>query len=155
MSAWDPEWHARAPPALTAMFPAMVLNWISQVSFEPRLVMIAIQKTAYSNQLIKKSGFFNVNLFLQQNAEAIKSITKGRGKNPEKMSDVNYTLSDLTNTPILKDASAFLECRLVSVEDVGGDHELFIGEVVGAGEMLDGTVGDSLNLPELGWSYAG
>jgi flavin reductase (DIM6/NTAB) family NADH-FMN oxidoreductase RutF len=37
--------------------------------------------------------------------------------------------------PALADSLAWVECRLVSTCDFGGDHEIFIAEIV-AGEIL-------------------
>ena len=42
---------------------AMVANWISQAGFEPRLVVVALQKKAYSHQLISKGQVFALNIF--------------------------------------------------------------------------------------------
>jgi flavin reductase (DIM6/NTAB) family NADH-FMN oxidoreductase RutF len=134
---------------------AMVLNWATQISFDPRLISIAVQKTAYSNELIKQGQAFVLNLFLQENSDSIKNITKSRQKNPQKMENVDFEKSPSLNLPVIKGAAAFLECKLSGVYDTGGDHELFIGEVVGAGELKSGESQDTLNLPDLGWSYAG
>lgn len=49
----------------------------------------------------------------------------------------------------------YLECRVVRVVDIGGDHELVVGEVVGAGVKQPAQADEILTLPGLGWSYAG
>jgi flavin reductase (DIM6/NTAB) family NADH-FMN oxidoreductase RutF len=51
---------------------AMVLTWMTQVSFEPRLIAIAVQKTSYSYQLIEKGKVFALNIFNFEDAESIK-----------------------------------------------------------------------------------
>jgi flavin reductase (DIM6/NTAB) family NADH-FMN oxidoreductase RutF len=134
---------------------AMVLNWMTQVSFEPRLIAIAVQKTSFSYQLIEKGKVFALNVFNIEDADAIKPITKGRKKNPDKMMNLDYTPGPETACPILDDAAAFLECRVRTIQDIGGDHNIVIGEIVGAGEKKQGSVDDTLSLPKLGWSYAG
>ena len=134
---------------------AMVLNWMTQVSFEPRLIAIAVQKSSYSYQLIDKGRVFAVNIFNQEDADAIKTITKGRKKNPDKMKELEFSPGTETGCPILNDAAAYLECRVRAIQDVGGDHNIIVGEVIGAGEKKPGSVVDTLSLPILGWSYAG
>ena len=134
---------------------ARVLNWLTQISIEPKLIAIAVQKTSYSYQLIEKGKVFAVNIFNIEDAEAIKPITKGRKKNPDKMKNLGYTPGDETGCPILDNAAAFLECRVRTIEDVGGDHNIIVGEIIGAREKKPGSVDDTLSLPKLGWSYAG
>lgn len=134
---------------------AMVANWVMQASFSPRLVVIALQKKAYSHDIISQGGVFAVNIFHNEDEEAIKGFTSSRAKNPEKMSDADYTPAPETGCPILSGAAAYLECRVVKMVDVGGDHDILVGEVVGAEVMKEMSVQDTLTLPHVGWSYAG
>ncbi len=134
---------------------AMVANWITQSSFEPRLVTLALQKTSYSHGLITEGRVFAVNLFKAADSEKIKPFTKSRKKNPEKMAGADYTPGPETGCPILGGATAYLECKVRQVVEVGGDHDLIIGEVVGAGVKDKVDPAEILTLPNLGWSYAG
>ena len=134
---------------------AMVANWLTQVSFEPRLVALGLQKTAYSHGLISEGGVFAVNLFNKADEEAIKPFSKSRAKNPDKMQDAQYSDGPQTGSPILDGAAAYLEVKVLQIVDVGGDHDIVVGEVVGAGVNKSGEAADTLTLPHIGWSYAG
>jgi flavin reductase (DIM6/NTAB) family NADH-FMN oxidoreductase RutF len=134
---------------------AMVANWITQVSFEPRQVALGIQNTCYTRELIERGGVFAVNLFRKEDVEAIKPFTKGRSKNPDKMKDARYEPAPETGCPILEGSAAYLECRVVRIVDTSGDHDIVVGEVVGAGISKPGEAGETLSLLDLGWSYAG
>ena len=134
---------------------AMVANWITQASFEPRLIVIGLQLTCFSYSLIEKGKVFALNQFLKDDVDSIKPFTKGRSKNPDKMKDASYTDAPITGCPILENSAAYLECKVVAIHETGGDHNLIVGEVVGAGVNKDGEVEDSLTLMDLGWSYAG
>ncbi len=134
---------------------AMVANWITQASFDPRLITLALQKTSYSYSLITKGRVFAVNLFKAAEAEGIKPFTKSRQKNPEKMEQVSYRPGPVTGCPVLAGAAAFLECQVRQVVDVGGDHDLVVAEVVGAEVLNAAEAGEILSLPDLKWSYAG
>ncbi|HSF82163.1 MAG TPA: flavin reductase, partial [Anaerolineales bacterium] len=92
---------------------------------------------------------------LKADSDAIKPFTKGRAKNPSKMEAAEYTTSPETGCPIIAGAAAYLECKVVDFLDVRGDHDLVIGEVVGASVFKPGEPQDMLTLPHLGWSYAG
>ncbi len=134
---------------------AMVANWVIQSSFEPRQLTLALQKTSFSYSLVQASKVFAVNLFHKADVDFMKPFTKSREKSPDKMKDARYTLSAQVSCPILEGAAAYLECRVIGNLDTGGDHELIVGEVVGAALLKPGTVNDSVTLLDLGWSYAG
>jgi flavin reductase (DIM6/NTAB) family NADH-FMN oxidoreductase RutF len=134
---------------------AMVANWVMQASFTPRLVAIGLQKKAYSHDVIEAGGVFTINLFNSEDQEAMMPFTKGREKNPDKMADATYTPAPVTGCPVLEGAAAYIECRVQQMIDVGGDHDILVGEVVGGGVLKEGEVTDTLTLPHVGWSYAG
>jgi flavin reductase (DIM6/NTAB) family NADH-FMN oxidoreductase RutF len=116
---------------------------------------MGIQKTSYSHGLIEKGGVFAINIFNKADVELIKPFTKGRSKNPDKMNGAQYTPGPQTGCPVLSGVAAYIECRVVAIHDDGGDHSLFVGEVVGAGVNKPGDANETLSLPDLGWSYAG
>ncbi|HID54491.1 MAG TPA: flavin reductase family protein [Anaerolineae bacterium] len=134
---------------------AMVANWVMQASFSPRLIAVALQKKAYSHSVISEGGVFAVNIFNKGDQEAMMAFTKGRAKNPDKMKEADYTPAPETGSPVLAGAAAYVECRLVELIDVGGDHDILTGEVVGGAILKPGDVSDTLTLPDIGWSYAG
>lgn len=70
---------------------AMGANWVMQVSFEPRLIALGLQKTSYSHGLIEAGQVFAVNSFSRANADAIKPFAKSRFKNLNKMDMAAYT----------------------------------------------------------------
>lgn len=133
----------------------MVANWVTQASFEPRLIALGLQKTSYTHGLIEKGGSFAINIFSQEDSEAIMPFTKGRSKAPDKVEEATYTEAPVTGCPILDEAAAFVECRVVKIVDVGGDHDIVVGEVVGGNVLKEIEAGDALTLPKLGWIYAG
>lgn len=134
---------------------AMAFNWFSQVSFEPRLVAVGLQKMSYTHGLIEKGGVFVVNIFLAEDKEVIMPLTKGRAKRPDKMKEISYTPAPETGCPVLNGAAAYLECKVSQIIDIGGDHDIVVGQVIGAGLLKEATVEDMLTLPKIGWSYAG
>ena len=134
---------------------AMVFNWFTQASFTPRLVAIGLARKAYTHDLIEKSGVFAVNIFNQEDQEALTRYTKGRAKAPDKMEGASFTPGPATGCPILEGAAAVLECKVTQLLNVGGDHDLLVGEVINALILKPGEVEDTLTLPDVGWSYAG
>ena len=64
-------------------------------------------------------------------------------------------LAPETGCPVLAGAAAYVEFKVSRIINIGGDHDIIVGQPVGA-EVLKATEpGDVLTLPHLGWSYAG
>jgi flavin reductase (DIM6/NTAB) family NADH-FMN oxidoreductase RutF len=134
---------------------AMVANWVMQASFTPRLVVVGLATKSYSYGVISAGRVFGINLFVKGDEAAMMPFTKARAKNPEKMANAAFTPGPVTGVPVLDGAAAYLECRVYDLLSIGGDHDLLVGEVVGAGVLKAGEVTDTLTLPHVGWSYAG
>ncbi|MFN2224589.1 MAG: flavin reductase family protein [Chloroflexota bacterium] len=134
---------------------AMVANWISQVSYEPRLVALALQKTSYTHGLVEEGGVFAINIFLKEDQEIIMPFCKSRAKFANKMEEASYSAAPETGCPILDGAAAYVEFKVAQIIDIGGDHDIVVGEPVGAKVLKEAEAGDVLTLPHLGWSYAG
>ena len=134
---------------------AMVVNWVSQMSYEPRLIAVGIQKHCYSHGLVEAGQVFGLNLFLQSDKDAIMGVTSGRAKKPEKMEEAQFSAAPRTGVPVLAGAAAYIECKVTQIVDVGGDHNIVVGEAINADVMKAADPPDVLSLTQLGWSYAG
>jgi flavin reductase (DIM6/NTAB) family NADH-FMN oxidoreductase RutF len=134
---------------------AMVLTWIIQASFEPRLLAIALQRTSHTYTLVKEGRAFAVNLFQHGDFEIIRPLTKGREKDPDKMSEVEYSPAPETGCPVLQGASAYVECKVLEIFETGGDHDIVLAKVVGGASFQPGEAEDTLTLREVGWNYGG
>lgn len=134
---------------------AMVANWVSQVSFDPRRVALGLQKTSYSHGVIEQGGVFAINIFRAEDQEIIMPLCKSRAKFPNKMDQTAYRAAPQTGAPIIEGAAAYIEFKVSQIVDIGGDHDIVVGEPVGAEVLKPAEVDDVLTLPHLGWSYAG
>lgn len=114
---------------------ALTAAWVAHASFNPPLVSIAVGKTRYTHDLIKKAGVFAINILGKGEIPIGKHFGLTSGKNVDKFSNIEYE-SKVTGSPILKDALAFLDCRVVSSLEAG-DHTIFVGEVLEAGILKD------------------
>ena len=134
---------------------AMVGNWLTQVSFEPRLLLFGLSKTAYTHEVVAAGGVFAVNIFNKEDDSVVRQLTKARAKKPDKMDGVVWSPGPATGCPVLAGAAAVIECRVAHLIDTGGDHDLLVGEVVNALILKEGDVNTTLTLPYLKWNYAG
>ena len=113
----------------------MIASWVSQVSYAPPQIMVAVHTHRYSHQLIEKGGSFALHVLAKSQKNL---LTRFKGKDPAaKFSDLNWTAGK-TGCPILGDTLAFLECEL-HTRFRPGNHTLFIGKVIDAGVLAKGS----------------
>ena len=108
----------------------MTAAWVSQVSLKPLLVIVAIAPPRYSHDLIKKSGILAVNVLTTEQVELGKRFGYKSGRKVDKCAGLEW-LTAATGAPILPQAYAYLDLKLVSTYPAG-DHTLFVGEVAAA-----------------------
>jgi flavin reductase (DIM6/NTAB) family NADH-FMN oxidoreductase RutF len=108
----------------------MTAAWVSQVSFKPLLVMVSIAPPRYSHGLIKKSGSFAINVLTSEQTDLGKRFGYKSGRKVDKFAGLEY-LTGITGAPLLPQAYAYLELKLVDTFSAG-DHDLFVGEVLDA-----------------------
>ncbi|MBI2955010.1 MAG: flavin reductase family protein [Chloroflexi bacterium] len=102
-------------------------TWVSQVSYEHPLVMVSASKTHDTYPLIVSSDKFCVNVLGASQAEIARHF--GRRKGPTE-TDAHYFREERGQvTPVLKDAIAFIQCKVISTHDAK-DHTIFVGEVL-------------------------
>jgi flavin reductase (DIM6/NTAB) family NADH-FMN oxidoreductase RutF len=133
----------------------MVMNWFTQVSFEPQHIAIGLDNGSYTFGLVEKGKVLGVNIFNKKDKEAVKPFAKSRAKRPDKLEGLKYSPAPVTGVPVLDAAAAYLECEVVQMVDTGSGHHVVIAKVVGAGVRKPGKPKDMLKLVDVGWSYSG
>lgn len=115
----------------------MTLNWATQISSDPKLLGIAVEKPALTHELIADSRVFTLNLIDREDRAIVRKFTK-----PVEVDSDGRTLNGFayhdgrTGAPILDQAVAFLECEVRHELDTGS-HTFFAGEVVAAAFQRD------------------
>lgn len=102
------------------------------LSLVPPLVLICIDQRNTSHQLIADAGIFAVNL-LAADGELLSRHFASR--EPDKFAKVAHHFGEI-GAPLLDDAMATLECRVVE-RYPGGDHSIFVGEVLSSSARED------------------
>ena len=115
----------------------MTASSFTSISLEPPLVLVCLHKQAHTTQVIEKTGVYGVSM-LASEQEELSSQFAGYTKLPEG-ADRFYNVETFTlktGSPLLKDAIAWLDCKVYGVHD-GGTHLVFIGEVVATDRQDD------------------
>ena len=107
----------------------MAADWVTILSADPFMVGVAVSPKRYTHGLIRKYGEFVVSVPSIDMIEDVWIV--GTESGPEKLRKTKFTLvkAKKINTPVIKEALANLECRVVDSRDYG-DHTWFVGEVV-------------------------
>lgn len=113
----------------------MIASWVTQVSYEPLLIMVAIHPNRYSHNLVDKGQVFALHILNRSQKEMLKRF---KGPDPEKKFSGIPWEPGKTGAPILKDCLAWLELT-VQERLTPGNHTLFIGEVIAGGTRSSGT----------------
>ena len=129
---------------------AATVSWLSQASFEPPRIVVGLRYDTGIWHRVRDAGAFAVNV-LGTGQKALASAFF-RHVEPEGDTLAGFQFhTGLTGAPILDDAPAYLECRVVQEIDAG-DHSLFLADIVAAGVQNDLA---ALSLAETGWHYGG
>jgi flavin reductase (DIM6/NTAB) family NADH-FMN oxidoreductase RutF len=126
----------------------MVVSWVSPVSYDPPLVSAAIRTNRFLHDLIIRFDRFGLNVLASGEEEPMKAFKKSP---PEARFGSLELFAGNTGAPILKEALAWLDCRLVETVRPG-DHTLFIGRIEDGRRMRAGAPFTSL---EYGHAYLG
>jgi flavin reductase (DIM6/NTAB) family NADH-FMN oxidoreductase RutF len=110
----------------------MTATWITQLSFDPKLVGVSVEKTALTHELVSEGGSFTINTIDREDRAIVRKFTKPVEVSGNTMNEFSFHDGPTTGAPVLDQAAAFVECEVRTPVDVG-DHTLFIGEVTNAG----------------------
>lgn len=114
---------------------AMLASWISQATFNPPGVTISVAKERAVESLMYPGGPFVVNILAEgQHLGLMKHFLKPFGPAEDRFEGV-ATDEASNGSPILADASAYLECRVESRLECG-DHWV-VYAVVEQGQLLN------------------
>ncbi len=123
-------WQGRANAQV-----AVTVVTASIVHSVPRL-LVGIWKGNYTHEFIINSSAFAVHLLSRDQIQLVKDFGFYTGREREKLKGIPYRLG-VTGSPILKDALAYADCKVINRMD-GGDMTAFLVSVVDGGVINRG-----------------
>lgn len=117
---------------------ACITNTLCQVAESPLLVSIAVNKSNYTNELIQKSGIFNVSMIsTSAKMDLFKRFGFVSGRDVDKFESYDKTERSLNGVLyITENTCSFLSASVVQTVDVGS-HWLYIAQVTEAKKLSD------------------
>ncbi len=111
----------------------MTANSVTSVSLDPLLVLVCIDKSADTHEIIAQSGVFAVNFLGQGQMAIAERFAKKAPGQEHAIADVPHFFA-VTGSPIVHGCLAYLDCRTAARYE-GGDHTIFVGDVLEAKEV--------------------
>jgi flavin reductase (DIM6/NTAB) family NADH-FMN oxidoreductase RutF len=108
---------------------AMVVSWVSQVSYDPPLIMVGVRHNRPMIPILAEAEFFGLNLLKENQMSSFSGVKLSL---PEE-NPVWMERKTASGVPIMKDSLGYLELKLEHTY-TPGDHTLFVGRI------LDGVV---------------
>jgi flavin reductase (DIM6/NTAB) family NADH-FMN oxidoreductase RutF len=130
---------------------AATVNWVTQTSFKPPLVVVGVRVDSFAHTAIRDAGSFALNILGKKQNDIAFTFFKPQEREDMSIGGQPFQ-KGVTGSPIFENLPAFIECNLAEFVEKG-DHSIFVGEVVNAGvkEQAEGRADEKiLWLKELG-----
>lgn len=114
---------------------AGIINWATQISFDPLQVAVAVKIDSHLNETIDYSDSFSLHLLSDEQKDWVDSFSTKSEITEDKINGMPYTLKD--DHIEFEDTLATIACTL-SDSVRCGDHTLHIGEVKEARVLKEG-----------------
>ncbi len=116
-----------------------VVNTLFQVTAEPEVVAISVNKENLTHEIIEKSGIFSASIMSEETPmKFIGTFGFKSGRDMDKFDGIRYRYGKLKIPIITEHSLAYLEVKVINSVDLGS-HTIFIGEVVDMGQLADGN----------------
>jgi flavin reductase (DIM6/NTAB) family NADH-FMN oxidoreductase RutF len=111
----------------------MLASWVQQCGFNPPFIIVALQRDRDIVTWLSDGSPFTVNILEDSQTDMIVHFGRGFALNEPAFEGLEVERPD-TGGPVLSESLAYLDC-LVTSRWIAGDHDLFLGRVVG-GQLL-------------------
>jgi len=110
---------------------AATINWVTQSSFDPPLVVLGVKADSGAHAIIQETGKFALNVLGKGQQGMAFNFFKSHERQENTIGGEPFEQSP-GGVPILLNTPAWVECKLVDTV-ARGDHSIFVGEVTEAG----------------------
>lgn len=104
---------------------------VCSVSAEPPSLLVCINRSADAHEIILEAGRFAISILDEKHVALADRFAGRDGSKGESRFDVGAWTDRETGAPVLTDAAAWFDCRVMNTVEAA-THTLFIGLVVGS-----------------------
>ena len=105
----------------------LTVSWVSQASFEPPMVMFSMDQKHYSEELLRSTKTFVVNVLGEDHKKLAGQFAKQAMQGEDKFAGLK-TSEAPSGGKILDDAISWLDCEVEAIHPAG-DHLIVVGKV--------------------------
>jgi flavin reductase (DIM6/NTAB) family NADH-FMN oxidoreductase RutF len=130
---------------------AATITWVSQASFKPPLLMVALRKDGSVYQCLLESRIAVLHVLDRGQRDLAQKFFAATEQSRGTLNREPYSDSK-TGAPILDNLGAYLECKVVEIIEEHGDHAVAILEATDAVIRRDIQ---PLTVTDSPWQYGG
>ena len=104
----------------------LTVNSFTPISARDRLVLWSLSNRSRTLQAFRRAHYFTVNVLAEDQVAIARQMC---APVDSRFGDIDWEGGAVSGLPIIRNCAASFECRKVS-EREGGDHQIFVGEVV-------------------------
>jgi flavin reductase (DIM6/NTAB) family NADH-FMN oxidoreductase RutF len=113
----------------------MTACWVVRVSHRPPLYAVAIHHSSQTRDVVAEGNCFCIHILRADQVDLARRFGSVSGRDADKFAGLAWR-PGASGAPILQDVMAFLDCQVVSANEVG-DHSLFVGRLVEEGVLRE------------------
>jgi flavin reductase (DIM6/NTAB) family NADH-FMN oxidoreductase RutF len=115
----------------------MTANAFTSLSLDPVMVLICVDRGSHTHRVLQGGRAFAVNILGAHQEDVSRLFAKKAAPERGSLRGQPYRIGE-TGAPVLTECLAYVECRIAE-ELSGGDHTIFLGEVLDAAVVKDGA----------------
>lgn len=128
----------------------VLISWVQQVSFDPPMLMFALNKSLQIGPFIHESRSFALNQIAADDKLTPRRFTFDLTVKQDAFETLEMRRLT-TGSPVLARALTCFDCELVRHFDIEGDHDVYVGRIVDAAVRQDGD--PPVHFREDGFAY--
>ena len=128
------------------------VNWLTQASFEPPLVVAGVKADSGSAAIVEKTGAFAVSVLADDQLDIGKAFFRTTTVEGDTLNGHRFERGPGTGSPLLVELPWWFEARVTDTV-ARGDHTVVVAEVVEAGVRDEAAT--PLLLRSTGMNYGG
>ena len=114
-----------------------IVNTVTQVTTSPNRIIVAVNKSNYTHDMIVRTGIFNASVLSEESKfDTYKHWGFQSGADVDKVESIMYERAANGVIYIAEETNAFISAKVVSMTDLG-THTLFLADVTDAGVLSD------------------
>jgi flavin reductase (DIM6/NTAB) family NADH-FMN oxidoreductase RutF len=127
---------------------AVLATWVSQISFDPTLIAVSLERGGVLAGALQESGEFSVNIVPSDGIGTAKVVLKSGSHMDDAETRALFARAE-GGVPVLRESAGVLLCHTHRVVEAG-DHDLILAEVTRADAA---GASQPLSLEDTGWKY--